>query len=296
MNDASADTPRGPSLAEVQQWMQGVLVNPLGSDGTQPWTHLPEAWQQDPVEGLIVATDHFSARQHLQIYQSSYLLRLRDCMARQFSALEFALGADLFRHFTDLYLQTCPSHSHTLGDLGCLFPRFLSETRPDADAEEKESWPDFLIELASFEYAVNRLFDMHAVPDDRDVRETDPETPDSQLSLLPVFQVFRHAFPIGAWYREFISGLAPELPLPQASFSVVLRRNYRLGVVDVSEAQYYFLQYWMESGSVEAAMQLLGTRHQLAEKAVSDAWRAWRGEWLRVFCVGGRQEKVHHPD
>ena len=83
MNGTPADTPACPSLAETQRWMQGVLINPLGGDGLQPWAHLPEAWQQDPVERLIVATDHLSSRHHLQIYQSSYLLRLRDCMATQ---------------------------------------------------------------------------------------------------------------------------------------------------------------------------------------------------------------------
>jgi hypothetical protein len=280
--EMKADHDQGPSLAAIQRWMQGVLIHPLGEEDAQPWAHLPAAWQQDPVSGLIDGSAQMSARHHLAIYQSSYLLRLRDCMAKQFTALEFALGPELFQHFADLYLQTHPSRSHTLGDLGRRFSQFLSATRPDADADEKETWPDFLIELAAFEYSVNQLFDAQAEPDDRNVQEADADTPDLQLRLRPVFQLFRHAFPIGSYYRAFIAGLAPELPLPQPSFTVVLRRNYRLGVVDVSEAQHYFLQYFLECGNSETAIQLLSQRHGLAANAVADAWQAWRREWIAM--------------
>jgi len=73
-------------------------------------------------------------------------------MASQFKALEYALGESLFKGFADQYLQANPSQSYTLMDLGKNFSSYLEATRPDKEYSEKEDWPDFMIELAAFEY------------------------------------------------------------------------------------------------------------------------------------------------
>ena len=267
-------------LSALQMWMQAVLIQPLGEVGPAPWENLPENFHQNPVEQLIHSSEKLTAQQHLRIYQSSYILRLRDCMAKQFSALEFALGKELFQHFADQYLQIHPSTSHTLSDLGAKFPHFLQTSRPDADAEVKEDWPDFLIELADFEYAVNVLFDVEAEPDDKDVVEAKAETPDEMLRIRPVFQTFRHSHPIAAYYRAFFNDLNPELPFPQTTFSVLLRKNYRLGIFDVMEAQYFFLHYLQESGSVSIAIEKLATNHGRSISEVNKAWQIWRQDWI----------------
>jgi len=83
-------------------------------------------------------------------------------MAQQFSALEYALGEDLFRAFADDYLAACPSRHYNLAELGRLFPAYLQANRPGALSEEKEDWIDFVIELARFEYDLSVLFDQPA--------------------------------------------------------------------------------------------------------------------------------------
>ena len=104
---------------------------------------------------FINDSSRLSAEIHLSIYRQSYIARLRECMKNQFSALAFALGEELFQMFADQYLESYPSGSYTLNNLGKNFPAFLEETRPDAESEEKESWIDFIIELAKFEYSLS---------------------------------------------------------------------------------------------------------------------------------------------
>ena len=146
-------------LKSLQNWMQSVLINPLGSTQDAPFTKLPPEYQNGNLEDIINPSKKQSARQRLAIYQRSYLARLRDCMANQFPVLEYALGEELFQLFADQYLQLYPSQSYTLMDLGERFSDFLERTRPDADQEEKEKWPDFMIELAQFEYTMLSIFD-----------------------------------------------------------------------------------------------------------------------------------------
>ena len=136
-----------PSLSATQKWMQQILVSPLSFE-TDPNDFLPESFQND-VEKLIKPNSRLSGKERLQIYQTGYLARLRDCMEKQFVALKYALGDELFQAFSDDYLQRYPSESYTLSNLGNRFALFLEETRPDKDLtpEERETWPDFLIEL-----------------------------------------------------------------------------------------------------------------------------------------------------
>jgi len=59
------------SLDQLQSWMQQQLLFPK-DDGK--------------IEEVVHSTSKLSAQRHLEIYQRSYIPRLRDCMARQFPA------------------------------------------------------------------------------------------------------------------------------------------------------------------------------------------------------------------
>ena len=212
------------SLAELQKWMQQAIIGPSENEQRPPAAFLPKAWQNKSLDAIVKPSSRLSSEQHLNIYQQSYILRLRACMSSQFKALEFALGEHLFTGFVDQYLKTYPSESHTLMDLGANFMRFLQETRPDKNEKEKESWPDFMIELARFEYRINVLFDEKEPPHEL----AQLSTPDDQLNLIPVFELFAHQFPIKWFYTSFLKGNEPDFPFPQKSYCVIMRKNLRL--------------------------------------------------------------------
>jgi hypothetical protein len=198
-------------------------------------------------------------------------------MRNQFGALAYALGPGLFDAFADDYLCRYPSHSYTLNDLGAKFARFLQETRPDADQAQKESWPDFMIELARFEYALSVIFD-DATPDE--VTAADAGTPDEQLQLRPVFHLFRHQYPVCKYYLDHCAKTNPELPFPQESYSVVLRMNYRLGLFEIKPAQYYFLMAMQNGASVQEAKSWLVTWFHFDPAAVDAIWPEWRSNFI----------------
>ena len=169
-------------LAEIQKWMQSMLINPYQKKS-----------EKETVDEMVESSNRLNAKDHLAIYQRSYVARLRDCMNKQFSALAYALGEDLFRAFADEYLQLYPSTSYNLINLGEKFPQFLEETRPDKEQEIKEDWPDFMIELAQFEYAINIVFEEKA---EESYQLATEETPENQLLLIPVLYAFHFQHPI----------------------------------------------------------------------------------------------------
>jgi len=257
------------SLNQLQNWMQGMLVK--GS----PFTNEPVT-----IEAVVNPSERLSALRHLNIYRSSYIARLRACMQNQFAALAYALGTDLFESFADQYLDFCPSESYTLNTLGEKFPAFLEQTRPDAGLGQKETWPDFMVELAGFEYALSEIFDEQAVENDTDLTI---DIPDRLLTLTPVLHLFHHRFPICQYYLDFTQNKEPDLPFPQESFCAVTRQNYKLGLFTIRGAQYHFLKRMQQGKSVKKAMKYLAKTFDYKMEDLEKIWP----EWKRNFIASG---------
>jgi hypothetical protein len=273
-----ADNPQIP-LDSFQKWMQQMLLDPHGQTDVDAADLLPDAMKGASLESVVNDSDRLSAAEHLAIYQRSYIARLRDCMAKQFSALEYALGEELFCGFADNYLEHYPSNSYNLAQLGEHFADYLEDTRPDKDQDEREEWPDFMIELARFEYAASIIFDQKA---DEDFRLADENTPEESLKLIPVFYAFYFRFPIRWFYHEFISDNKPGLPRAQDTFCAIVRKNYKLALFDLNAGQYYLLRYLMAGHSVSEAKQLLCEQNNFDEAQLNEVWPVWKQRWLEL--------------
>lgn len=271
---------KGFELKQTQEWMQSALIDPYAAQ-----TILNSSISDGitSLESVVKSTKKMSAREHLAIYQRSYLSRLRDCMAGQFSALEFALGEELFRQFADHYLITYPSKSYTLADLGEHFVQYLEETRPDKDEAVKEVWPDFMIELARFEFNLSLIFDEYA---DEKNPIADESTEDNNLRLIPVFYLFEHAFPISWYYKEFVRKNAPELPFPHKSQCAVRRKEYKMALYDIKPDQYYFLSFLKQGLSVEEAKNQMVKQFGVDRIQMDAVWSDWKKVWIEAgfFC------------
>lgn len=254
------------SIAEVQNWMQAMLIRHVAVSNTD--IAIPD---------IVNNSNRLTAAQHLSIYRQSYIARLRACMQTQFKCLAYALGESLFQDFTDQYLDSNASTSYTLNDLGEKFSLFLAKTRPDADIEIKEEWPDFMIELAAFEYRLSEIFDVHEI-ESGDVPDSD--TVDEQLISSQSLNLFEHRFPICQYYLDFGAGLLPQLPLPQQSYSVACRQNYKLGLFSIRVDQYHFLKFIKSGASVQEAKEKLIAKFNFKEEDIDSIWPIWRKNFI----------------
>jgi len=253
-----------PSLENIQKWMQSALLQPYATTS---------------IEEIVKDSERLNAKAHLAIYQQSYVARLRECMSKQFSALEYSLGKDLFRQFVDEYLKIYPSNSYTLMDLGKQFSKYLNETRPDKDQEKKEDWPDFLIELADFEYHLVYLFD---VMNDEICEPADENTLDNELRLVPVFESFQFHFPVPQYYSAFRNEQNPQLPFEKPSWCMVFRVNYMIGFRTLNYWQYQFLQHFKINQNVAQTISIIAKESQNEVEMVQRFWLEWRKHWLEL--------------
>lgn len=271
------ETPDIP-LNNFQQWMLHLLMDPYQQTGAAS-ERLPDSLKGSGLEAVIQDTKKLSAREHLAIYQRSYIARLRHCMAQQFSALEHALGADLFRGFADAYLSEHPSRNYNLMGLGSEFANYLERNRPDRDSPEKEDWPDFMIELARLEYTLNMAFEEQA---EEDSALATNETPEEHLQLAPVCYPMAFTFPVRWYYSEFKKGNDPDIPAKQPSYCVILRHEYQLALYDLHQEQYELLCYLKSGLRLRSALLRFEQEHPQEVEQFRRVWPEWKRKWIEV--------------
>ncbi len=246
-NGAAADA---ADLARLQRWMQMVITDArgVGNGLAAAGAVLHPAHLED----VVTPSATLTSAQRLAIYSRSYHARLVSCFAAIFPCLRHALGEALFSHFTIDYLQHHPPTSYTLDRLADAFPAHLERTRPDAGraVEERERWPDFIIELATLEHALLRVHEgpgievpgiggmiMHGDATMTAMRiDALPPRRFGEIVLLraPSLRLFRFGYRVHDYFRAWRREEHPALPAPQPCVVAVSRRNYRVKLDDVS--------------------------------------------------------------
>lgn len=246
------------SMKALQEWMLGSLTNPREVNLSIVNEHISPA-------------AHISAEHSLGIYQRSYILRLRKCLAEQFPATCYALGQALFDDFADAYLLDYPSQNHSLYELGSRFSLWLEENRIDKHLpkDQKEHWIDFMVDLAHYENSLFRLFDANSTKDEKIATLT---TPDEQLSLQPLFTLERYRYHVAWYYHEVREGKQPPLP-PQISQTFGLTRiNYQTYTFPLNAFQSAFLSQLKTTNSVDESLKNIALNTQKPIDKVRLSW------------------------
>lgn len=269
----------GPrSLGVVQRWFQAVVTHPGGVAGGV------EAAPELPLETVITRSRNLTAAERMSIYANAYYARLLECMEAFYPVLRSALGEDVFQSFAFEYLQHYPSGSYTLDHLGDRFTRFLEETRPDDGA----SWPDFLIDLATLEWNIARVFDGPGV-------EFQPLlTPESlqsfpaerfgeaRLAPVPCLRVLSFRYPVNAYYtaaRRAEEGEEVPLPEPASEWVALTRRDFVVRRYPLTAPQHALLEKILAGATVGEAIVAAAEVSDLQDDALATELRAWFRFW-----------------
>lgn len=252
-------------LDRLQRWMQSVITNPEGiGAGIASETAQEEvATSPADIESVIGSSRSLSSVDRLAVYGNAYFARLVECLGDTFPAVKHALGEETFNGFAVAYLQAHPSQSYTLDDLGRQFPGWLRQTRP-ADIPSP-GWPDFLIDLATYEALCTDIFDGPGV-EGQSLLEGNAlgavapdDIPRVVLHPAPCLRLLELEFPAHEYVTAVRRGHAPEQPAPAVTLLVLTRRDFVVRRGPVSRPEFVLLESLIAGqplgGSIEAAVE-----------------------------------------
>jgi hypothetical protein len=240
------------NLNRLQNWMQAVITHPLGIGAgvcAEPARQNFNLTVSE-LDTLIAPSQSLTGAQRLAIYSRAYYARLLDCFRAEFPCLLYALGDELFTNFATEYLCHHAPQSYTLHHLAEHFPDFLAETRPDANAppEERESWPDFIIDLARLERAFVETYDGPGAEGESLLSALQilsmgaEQFAQAQFVPVPCLRLMAFRYPVRAYFAAVREKHEPVLPAPADSFLAISRKNYVVRFLDLSAEQYAILQ------------------------------------------------------
>jgi len=252
MSRDEQDTPR-LALDRVQRWMQAVIAHPSGVAAGVASAEARHSLGVDfgRLEDVLNPSQTLTAAERLAIYSRSYHARLLQCFGSMFPALLRALGEELFNHFALDYLRQHPPRSYTLDELADAFPQHLADTRPDADAppEERETWPDFIVELATLELAFLKVYDGPGVegrarPGAADILGlVGASILRARPAPSPCLRLFAFRYPVHTYMLAARRAEEVPLPAPAESFVAMTRRDYRVKLYQLTAPQYALLKH-----------------------------------------------------
>lgn len=291
MNDCLRDA------ARLQRWMQAVIMHPegvsQGVDSTEARHHVDISIDQ--LEDLICRSERLTSRERLSIYGNAYYARLLECLRSVFPQFAKAVGDDAFDELGVGYLQSYPSRSYTLDALGANFPDYLQETRPDRDAEsgQREAWPDFLIELATLEWAIHQVFD--GPGDERQpawsfesVRhDVASRWPNVQLLPSPSLRLLSFRFPVNDHYTSLRQATGehdrPTVPDPEPTWLAITRRDYVVRRHPLRHSQFALLSQILSGEKLGRAI----AEAAAVEAGLLDHFSRNLQEWFCTWMVAG---------
>src|SRR5947199_306006 len=206
--------------------------------------------------------------------------------------LQKTLGQEIFEGFAFEYLQKYPSKSYTLDRLGENFTRFLNETRPAPEEGEEPGevgWPDFLIDLAELEWAVNRVFDGPGVEGKplltADSLQSFPAERFAEARLVPVpcLRLLTFRFPVNAYYtaiRKAEEGEEVLIPDPQPEHLALTRRDFVVRRYPLTPAQHALLEKILAGAPIGEALAAAAETSGLEDDALAAELQSWFRLWV----------------
>jgi hypothetical protein len=271
------------TVGELQRWFQAAILHPRGAHGAARDARVKSLLPRPArtFEQVILPSSELTARERLEIYASSYYLRLRDVLKSDFAGVAHALGwrgrdDEPFDRLVREYVTIHPSTSFTLNDLGGRFARFVAR---ESRTREVVRHRDFLGELAALERSLDEVFhERHVEPVDVAKLRSIPVArwSGARFEFHPSVRLFAFDHPVGRYLQDVYEKKSPRLPAKHASWMLVHRRDWRVWRVQLSQPQFDLLTRLRREPLGRALAKVVDS----ASFPIGDWFREWTSDGL----------------
>jgi len=210
-----------PTLAEIQHLLQRLITAPegvrsaLAEDDDPESAHLAEVIRGDA---------RLSAVERLDVYANAYFFRILEVLAKDYPAIEAAIGHDRFHDLVTAYLAAHPPTRFSIRYAGEGLADFIADHADAAAVRDEFPWAE---NLAALEWAIVDAFDAEDAPHlTRDDLARIP--PDRwgglRFALDPSVRVLRTGWPVNR-LREASDREVPLPSVEREDTAILVRRR-----------------------------------------------------------------------
>ena len=286
-----------PTLQALQRTITATLMRPL----TRADEMSPAA--AEVAARFIKPNDRLTSFERLQIYNQQYWWRLLGAFQEDFRGLRAVLGEKKFDRLALAYLESCPSTSWTLRNLGGKLVAFL-EAHPEFTAPHTA----LALDVARVEWARVLAFDGAEKPVIQPARIARIPPDRLRLGLQPYLTLLELSHPIDELMRKLkrteIAAMSNAVAATHTSrrARVTVRRSrtpIHLAVHRVDCSVYYkrldpeahrLLSALHEGATLEAACATAFTASKEPPERSAARIQEWFARWMEFgwFCKAGR--------
>ena len=272
--------------AVMRRLTQDEKIQPLDADGRSSERAAAE---------FIKPNDRLTSLERLEIYNRQYWFRLIDCLIDDFPGLRAVLGDRRFYPLIISYLESNPSTSPMLGDLGRFLPEFIAGNRSLTSPHTK-----IATDVARLEWAQIVAFDRGSLPAIRP--SAIASTPPDKLffQLQPYITLLDLAYPVNALVLRLLrkdralrsessNAVGEAHPSRKSALAGKIRRARTRLLVHRHEnsvylklltpAQFYLLKKMSEGSSLADACEAM---LELFPRTRTHDVQAWFANWNRL--------------
>jgi len=178
------------SLEQIQREMAHAVMTPLNSD-EEMRRELPDGRSMESIASSFIAPNsRLSSFERLEIYNRQYWFRILGALAEDFRGLRTVIGSRAFDAMSVAYLNSHPSRSFTLRNLGAHLAVWL-EANPHFAGRRAA----LAVDVARIEWAFVEAFD-GAEHEPLTLDQIATLEGDSHLALQPHLQLIELEYPV----------------------------------------------------------------------------------------------------
>lgn len=269
------------ALAELQRWLQGVVVHP---GGVGEAAALAQRAGGPAVERVILPSRTLAPIERVGIYHGMYLLRMLEALEADYPALAHYLGSERFRELVHGYVQAFPSRSYTLNRLGDHLPGYVR----DAAGVPRRA---FCHDLARLELAVTEAFDAAETPplDEAAIAAVPPDAWD-RARLVPVasLRLLALRYPVSDYLESVRRDDHDHPPArAKANWVAVYRRDYAVRRLLLEREAFRLLGDLASGQPLGAAIATAATRRDGRRGPSEERLFAWFRQWVAAGIFAG---------
>ena len=240
------------------------------------------------VEDRIVSTPTLDAKMRLDIYRNAYYARFNEVLEADYPVLAHSMGESWFYQLCCAYSDNFPSQYRSINDFGQHLSVYIGHQDAvlrDDDGDGRSFERQFLVELASFEWALARAFhaaDVASVVGEHDLAVLPAEAwPGLCFGFHPSVQVLQQSWNILSYWnsvKEWLSlteqegsaqNIASEIPqpMPKTRSCLIWRQGLITGFRSINDLEAAALECLMDGQSFSAMCAIIGAHSDDPEQA-----------------------------